>query len=80
MSIICLGVSSVKGILQRAIDSKEVIQIIYMSDKGEISQRYITVVSINPTHMNCYCHYRKQKRVLKISNILSAFPNKKRAG
>ncbi|NEU29922.1 WYL domain-containing protein [bacterium LRH843] len=62
------------GVLRRAAESKEKIQIMYMAGDGGISQRYVTVININDTHVICYCHFRKQRRMFKLDNILAASP------
>ena len=66
-----------KGSLERALERKEIIQIIYQAKNGEFSQRYVTVRSVNDTHAICYCHSKKQRRMFKLENILSAAPIRK---
>ncbi|WP_100372185.1 WYL domain-containing protein [Bacillus sp. FJAT-45037] len=67
-----------KGLLQRAIENKENVQIIYLSEKGELTQRIITVINVNDRHVTCYCHTRGQRRMFKLVNILSAQFTRKR--
>ncbi|SDN90316.1 hypothetical protein [Alkalicoccus daliensis] len=65
-----------KGILDRAVEKGEKVQVIYLSGEGELTQRWVTVWKVTEKHLVCYCHYRKQKRTLTLSNILSAVPEK----
>ncbi|GAE32464.1 WYL domain-containing protein [Halalkalibacter hemicellulosilyticus] len=68
-----------KGLLQRAAQSKEKVQIVYLTDEGKMSQRYVSVIKVNETHLVCYCHYKKQRRMFKLENILAADVYRKRA-
>lgn len=61
-----------KIILQKAIDDKRPIQIIYTDAEQKITQRFVTVYSFNENHLIGYCHFKKQRRIFKIENILSA--------
>lgn len=60
-----------KGLLKRAVESKEVLEMIYQNNKGEFSQRRIQVIKMNEESFSAYCFTRKQQRTFKISNILS---------
>lgn len=64
--------------LLKALNEKQPIQIIYLSDKQKITQRTILVTEINPHTIRAYCFLRKQRRLFKIINILSAFPIKQK--
>ncbi len=66
------------GVLKRAMESKKKVQIMYLDRKGKLSQRYVTVVSINQTHVICYCHLRNKRRMFNLENILVASPMCKR--
>lgn len=66
------------GILKRAVENEEKIQIIYQSKNGELSQRFVTVQEVNDTHAICFCHYKRQRRMFRLENILSATTIKKR--
>ncbi len=69
------------GMLMRSFENNEKIEIIYLAANGALSQREITVRRMNETHAICYCHHRRQCRMFKLGNILSAYPAslKKRA-
>ena len=65
-----------KGLLLRAVDSHEKLEMIYQSNKGEISQRVISVKKVGEQSFRAYCYIRKQVRTFTISNILSIAPLK----
>jgi predicted DNA-binding transcriptional regulator YafY len=60
------------GLLRRSAATKLPIEMIYISEKGVISQRVITIKSMTDSLIRAYCHSRKKQRVFKIDNILSA--------
>jgi predicted DNA-binding transcriptional regulator YafY len=66
-----------KGLLKRAVESKEVLEMIYQNNKGEFSQRRIQVIKMNEESFSAYCFTRKQQRTFKISNVLSLGPVRK---
>ena len=66
-----------KGLLKRATENKEVLEMIYQNNKGEFSQRRIQVIKMNEESFSAYCFTRKQQRTFKISNILSVGPVRK---
>ncbi len=66
-----------KGLLKRATESKEVLEMIYQNNKGEFSQRRIQVIKMSEESFNAYCFTRKQQRTFKISNVLSVGPVRK---
>jgi len=51
--------------------NRQEIEMIYMSDKGKITQRIIKVLEINEQNFIAYCYLRHTKRTFKTSNILS---------
>jgi predicted DNA-binding transcriptional regulator YafY len=65
------------GLLKRAAESKEVLEMIYQNNKGEFSQRRIQVIKMSEESFSAYCFTRKQQRTFKISNILSVGPVRK---
>ncbi|MDR4314971.1 Uncharacterised protein [Niallia circulans] len=65
------------GLLKRATESKEVLEMIYQNNKGEFSQRRIHVIKMNEESFSAYCFTRKQQRTFKISNVLSVGPVRK---
>lgn len=61
-----------RGLFLNALQKQEPIEIIYLSDKGQLSQRIIVIEHIEEKYIKAFCKLRKQPRVFKISNILSA--------
>lgn len=45
--------------------------MIYINEKGVLSERFITVRDFNETYIRAYCHWRRHLRIFKRSNILS---------
>jgi predicted DNA-binding transcriptional regulator YafY len=70
----------VRGLLLNALENQEPIEIIYLSDRGELSQRVIVLESVGDTHIKAFCTWRKQRRIFKLSNILAACLARKRNG
>ena len=65
-----------KGLLLRAVESHEKLEMIYLSNKGEITQRIIQVEKVGDQSFRAYCYSRKQVRTFKLINILSIAPLK----
>jgi predicted DNA-binding transcriptional regulator YafY len=65
------------GLLKRAVESNEVLEMIYLSNKGEISQRMIKIIKLNDDSFSAYCFIRKQQRTFKLTNVLSIGPTRK---
>jgi predicted DNA-binding transcriptional regulator YafY len=65
------------GLLKRAAESGDTYEMIYMSDKNDISQRTIQVIDVSGGRFRAYCYLRKTQRIFKISNVLSMGPIKK---
>lgn len=61
-----------KGLILRSIEQESQLEIIYMNEKGQISQRIIKVLEMNDTYIKAYCYLRRAKRIFKIDNLLSA--------
>ncbi|MCM3404887.1 hypothetical protein [Cytobacillus oceanisediminis] len=64
-----------KGLLLRAASSEAVLEMIYLDNKGSISQRRIKVLAVGEESFRAYC--RKQQRNFLIRNILSVVPARK---
>lgn len=65
------------GLLKRAVESNEVLEMIYQNNKGEFSQRRIQILKLNEESFSAYCFTRKQQRTFKLSNVLSMGPSRK---
>ncbi|MFC0271143.1 hypothetical protein ACFFIX_06715 [Metabacillus herbersteinensis] len=60
------------GLLLTSKEEQMPIEIMYMSNKGEISHRKVIVKGIQEDTIRGYCLTRRQTRLFKRSNILSA--------
>ncbi|WP_018663809.1 hypothetical protein [Heyndrickxia acidiproducens] len=60
-----------KSLLLNAVESGERLEMIYISEKGEISQRIIKVLNVEDGSIKAYCCTRRQFRTFKLVNILS---------
>jgi predicted DNA-binding transcriptional regulator YafY len=63
--------NSMKSFLLRCNLNKIPVEIMYISNNGQVSQRIISIKDINETTIRAYCHLRKTQRVFKVENILS---------
>lgn len=66
-----------KGLLMNAIESGKKLEMIYLSSKGEITQRIIKVEKVGEDYFRAYCFARNQVRTFNMSNILSIGPLRK---
>ncbi|OIK11105.1 WYL domain-containing protein [Bacillus sp. MUM 13] len=57
--------------LLRSLKEDSLLEIIYLSEKGQVSQRRIQVLDLTEEYVRAYCFLRKTNRTFKISNILS---------
>ena len=69
-----------KGMLKRATDSKQRLELIYISNSNEITQRVIKVVVVTESAIKAYCFYKRQFRTFQMANILSIAPVRQRSG
>jgi predicted DNA-binding transcriptional regulator YafY len=67
-----------KGLLLNARENKTPLIMIYMDDKGTITERFITVKDFDDDYIKAYCHWKKQYRTFKRCNILSIGPVRQR--
>jgi predicted DNA-binding transcriptional regulator YafY len=68
-----------KVLLEKSKNQQMPIEIIYLSEKGLITQRTIIVNEVNENYMKAYCFTNQQIRLLKTGNILSAAMPKRKA-
>jgi predicted DNA-binding transcriptional regulator YafY len=66
-----------KNFLLRCQLNQEPVEIMYLSNSGEVSQRTISIRDIQNSKIKAYCHLRKTLRVFNLENVLSI--NYKRA-
>ena len=63
------------GLLLRAIEENIPLEMIYLSQDQQISQRKLLVKEVNDEYIRAYCLLRKQIRTFRRENILSLMPN-----
>lgn len=57
--------------LRMSLEEETCIDMIYMNQQGELTQRIIKVLEIQEHHIKAFCFMRKVKRTFKKENILS---------
>jgi predicted DNA-binding transcriptional regulator YafY len=57
------------------MEDKIPLEMIYLSEDNQISQRKLLVKEVNNEYIRAYCLLRKQVRIFKRDNILSIMPN-----
>ncbi|ETI69461.1 hypothetical protein [Neobacillus vireti] len=62
------------GLFIRSIEENMPLEIIYLADNHELSQRKLIVLEVNEEFIRAYCLLRKQVRTFKRENILSIMP------
>jgi predicted DNA-binding transcriptional regulator YafY len=63
------------GLLLRSIEENFPLEMIYLSQDQQISQRKLLVKEVNDEYIRAYCLLRKQIRTFRRENILSIMPN-----
>ncbi|MGM7634144.1 hypothetical protein [Bacillus sp. Hm123] len=69
-----------KVLLMSSKENRTPLRMYYMNDQGKVTERIITVVSFKDDVIKAYCHWRKQYRTFKVSNVLSVGPLRSRRG
>lgn len=57
--------------LQMSLEEEKCIDMIYINQQGEFTQRIIKVLEIQEHYIKAFCFMRKGKRTFKKENILS---------
>jgi predicted DNA-binding transcriptional regulator YafY len=60
-----------KNFLSRCHLNKIPVEIMYITNNGQVSQRIISINNISERTIRAYCHLRKTQRVFKLDNVLS---------
>jgi predicted DNA-binding transcriptional regulator YafY len=58
-------------LLQKSLEERTPVEMIYISSTNSITQRIIVVTEIYGSTIRAYCYMRKQTRLFKLENILS---------
>lgn len=69
-----------KNLLFRSIQTKQKIEMIYLSADNQVSQRIMRVIKIDNNMVLAYCYSKRKVRTFKLDNILSVGPMRKRMG
>jgi predicted DNA-binding transcriptional regulator YafY len=63
-----------EGLLVRSIEQHMPLEMIYLADNQEITQRTLIIKEVTDEYIKAYCLLRKQVRTFKPDNILSIMP------
>lgn len=63
-----------EGLLIRSIEQHMPLEMIYLADNQEITQRTLIIKEVTDEYIKAYCLLRKQVRTFKRDNILSIMP------
>ncbi|WML43415.1 hypothetical protein [Neobacillus sp. PS3-40] len=63
------------GLFQRSMEEHIPLEMIYLSENQQLSQRKLIVKEMNGDTIRAYCLLRKQIRTFRIENILSILPD-----
>ena len=69
------GGINMDGLLIRSIEENIPLEMIYLSEDQQISQRKLFVKEVHDEYIRAYCMLRKQVRTFRKENILSIMPN-----
>ncbi|MEH7307946.1 hypothetical protein [Neobacillus drentensis] len=62
------------GLFIRSIEENIPLEMIYLAENQELSQRTLIVREVTEEYIRAYCLLRKQIRTFKRENILSILP------
>lgn len=62
------------NIIKRSMLYKDVLNMIYMDDSGQITKRRVKVFRLKGKSFQAYCYLRGSKRTFNIDNVLAAVP------
>ena len=58
----------------KSMQLKQISEMIYMNNNGEISKRRVKVLSVEGNTFKAYCFLRNTKRTFKVDNVLAFVP------
>lgn len=64
------------SLLKRSMEEHFPLEMIYLSTRGQISQRKVWIKEIKENYVRAYCSLRGQTRIFRIDHILSLMPMK----
>lgn len=62
------------GLFLRSIEENIPLEMIYLSETNELSQRKLIIKEVNEEYIRAYCLLRRQVRTFRRNNILSIMP------
>jgi hypothetical protein len=68
------------GLFEKSLEEKLPLEIMYLSNKGEITHRTVIVNDIQEDYIKVFCLSKRQPRIFKRSNILSTAKPRIRKG
>lgn len=66
--------TNVRVLLEKSIKQNQLVNMVYMSKKGQITQRKIKALKMNEEQLHAFCFLRQDKRTFNINNILALEP------
>jgi len=60
--------------IKKSMKRRQVLDMIYISDHGTITKRWIRIYSVNGESFRAYCFLRRAKRTFKVVNVLALVP------
>ncbi|MBW8352119.1 hypothetical protein K0H71_22215 [Bacillus sp. IITD106] len=67
-----------RRLLSKSLESGVKLEMIYLSDKMDVTQRTIKVLALGESSFKAFCYLRRKQRFFKFVNILSlGVPKKK---
>ena len=60
--------------LMKCMERNQLVELMYMDSKGNISQRQVKVLRIQGDTFQVFCFKRNAKRTFKMENVLACVP------
>lgn len=60
--------------LIKSMNYHEILDMVYIANDGEISQRRIRVFEVSSESFRAYCFFRGSNRTFNINNVLALIP------
>lgn len=60
--------------LSKSMHYGQIVEVMYISNSGEITKRRIKVLKLYGDSFQAYCFLRKTKRTFKVNNVWALIP------
>jgi predicted DNA-binding transcriptional regulator YafY len=60
--------------LKRACDHHQLVRVIYLDQRGQMTKRTLRPLEVSSHHLKAYCMTRRAPRVFALENILAIEP------